>query len=49
MSWLSEKGENHCTDYDIFVYGLYCTPCLFGENAEQVKMQFLVCNVRTRS
>lgn len=37
MSWLSEKGENHCTDYDIFVYGLYCTPCLFGENAEHIQ------------
>ena len=34
MSWLSDKKE---VDYDIFVYGLFCTPCLFGENAAHVQ------------
>ena len=30
MSW---STTNNPIDYDILTYGLFCTPCLFGENA----------------
>lgn len=30
MSW---STKTHTIDYDIITYGLFCTPCLFGENA----------------
>ena len=34
MSWLSDTAN---VDYDIFVYGLFCTPCLYGENAAHIQ------------
>ena len=30
MSWSTTSNP---IDYDILTYGLFCTPCLFGENA----------------